>query len=259
MSSNPKISDWQGKKVWLIGASAGIGAALAHALHARGAQLALSGRRLAALAEVLPEGQATLLPFDASAADASAAVLQQLLAEWGRIDLVIYLAGDYQAMPVQQAEIAVMRRLWAVNYSAAAELAAALVPVALTGQVGGMAFVASVAGYRGLPKALAYGPPKAALIHLAEILHLELAPAGVGVWLINPGFVATRLTAQNDFTMPALLTPEAAAAATLRGFARGAFEIAYPAVFTTTLRWLAKLPYSWWFPLLRRLTREKQA
>jgi short-subunit dehydrogenase len=84
-------------------------------------------------------------------------------------------------------------------------LAATVLPDLHAG--GGIAFVASVAGYRGLPKALAYGPGKAALIHFAECLHLDLAPQGIGVWVINPGFVATQLTAQNDFAMPALLTP----------------------------------------------------
>lgn len=254
MSANPKITDWRGQRVWLIGASSGIGAALAQAMAAAGARLALSGRRREALQDVV--SGALIQPFDASEPGAAEAALTTLLADWGRVDLVVYLAGDYQAMPAAQAEAAAMRRLWAVNYAGAADLAAALVPRALAGEVGGMAFVASVAGYRGLPKALAYGPPKAALIHLAEILHLELAPQGIGVWLIDPGFVATRLTAKNDFAMPALLTPEEAAAATLRGFARGAFEIAYPPAFTATLRWLAKLPYALWFPLIRRLTRE---
>lgn len=84
-------------------------------------------------------------------------------------------------------------------------LAATVLPDLPVG--GGIAFVASVAGYRGLPKALAYGPGKAALIHFAECLHLDLAPKGVGVWLINPGFVSTQLTAKNDFAMPALQTP----------------------------------------------------
>jgi short-subunit dehydrogenase len=114
--------------------------------------------------------------------------------------------------------------------------------------------VASVAGYRGLPKALAYGPGKAALIHFAECLHLDLAPKGIGVWVINPGFVATQLTAKNDFAMPALLTPPVAALAMVEGFATGRFDIHFPKRFTRVLKLIAHLPYSWSFPLIRRFT-----
>ncbi|MEI7612369.1 MAG: SDR family NAD(P)-dependent oxidoreductase, partial [Betaproteobacteria bacterium] len=101
-----------------------------------------------------------------------------------------------------------------------------------------------------------YGPTKAALINFAEALFLDLQPKGIGVRVINPGFVATALTAQNDFSMPALLTPESAAEATLAGFAGGAFEIDFPKRFTRVMKLLAHLPYRWYFPLVRRLTRE---
>jgi short-subunit dehydrogenase len=131
-------------------------------------------------------------------------------------------------------------------------LAATVLPDLQAG--GGIAFVASVAGYRGLPKALAYGPGKAALIHFAECLHLDLAPQGIGVWLINPGFVATRLTARNDFAMPALLSPEQAALATVDGLKAGKFEIHYPKRFTRVMKLLALLPYGLYFPLVRRMT-----
>ena len=106
-----------------------------------------------------------------------------------------------------------------------------------------MAIVASVAGYRGLPQAAAYGPTKAALINLAETLRLELRGSGVDLRLVNPGFVATRLTAQNRFTMPSLLTPEDAARRILAGLAGRRFEIAFPLGFVTWMRLLRLLPY----------------
>ncbi len=95
---------------------------------------------------------------------------------------------------------------------------------------------------------------KAALIHFAECLYLDLAPRGIGVWLVNPGFVATRLTAQNDFAMPALLTPESAAKTTVDALASGKFEIHYPKRFTRVLKLLSHLPYWAYFPLVHRLT-----
>jgi len=131
-------------------------------------------------------------------------------------------------------------------------LAATVLPDLQAG--GGIAFVASVAGYRGLPRSLCYGPGKAALIHFAECLHLDLEAQGVGVWIINPGFVGTRLTAQNDFPMPALLTPQQAAVAMIDGFRTGGFEIHFPKRFTRTLKLLSLLPYRWYFPLIRRIT-----
>ena len=98
-----------------------------------------------------------------------------------------------------------------------------------------MSLVSSVSGYRGLPNALAYGPTKAALINLAQTLYLDLGERGIGVSLINPGFVETPLTAHNTFRMPALMKPERAAAEILAGWAAGAFEIHFPKRFT---RWL---------------------
>ena len=248
---NPKITDWQGKRVWLVGASTGIGAALAHELAGRGASLALSARHREKL-QALGLVDALLLPCDATDTNSLAAARQTLLATWGGVDLVVYLAGDYVPMRADSFDLTVGERVVAVNFSGAMRLAATVLPDLKPG--GGIAFVASVAGYRGLPKALCYGPGKAALIHFAEVLHLDLLPKGIGVWLINPGFVATPLTAQNDFSMPALQTPEQAALATVDGLKTGNFEIHFPKRFTRLMKFLARLPYAWYFPLIRRLT-----
>ena len=248
---NPKILDWRGKRVWLVGASSGIGAAVAGELAHRGARVALSARRIEKLNELaIPD--ALLLPCDATDTASIASARADLIAAWGGLDLVIYLAGDYVPMRAEDFDLAVAEKVIAVNFNGAMRLASAVLPDLKEG--GGIAFVASVAGYRGLPKALAYGPGKAALIHFAEILHLELAPKGIGVWAINPGFVATQLTAKNDFSMPALMTPGDAALALVDGFRSSAFEIHFPKRFTRVMKLLAHLPYRWYFPLVRRLT-----
>jgi NAD(P)-dependent dehydrogenase (short-subunit alcohol dehydrogenase family) len=251
MSGNPKLKQWEGKRVWLVGASSGIGAATARELAARGARLALSARRATKLrAQAIPG--ALILPCDATDVASLAAARAELLAAWGGVDLVIYLAGDYVPMGADDFDLAVAERVVTVNFTAVMRLASLVLPDLRPG--GGIAFVASVAGYRGLPKALCYGPGKAALIHFAECLHLDLAPRGIGVWVINPGFVETPLTAQNDFTMPALLTPEQAALALVDGLGAGRFEIHFPKRFTRVLKLLAHLPYAWSFPLIRRMT-----
>ncbi|WP_153132062.1 SDR family NAD(P)-dependent oxidoreductase [Dechloromonas hortensis] len=248
---NPTITDWRGKRVWLVGASSGIGAAIARELAGRGARLALSARRADKL-QALGLADALLLPCDATDSASLAAARKGLLAAWGGVDLVIYLAGDYVPMGADNFDLALAEQVLAVNFNGALRLAATVLPDLLAG--GGIAFVASVAGYRGLPKALCYGPGKAALIHFAEVLHLDLAPKGIGVWVINPGFVATQLTAKNDFAMPALLTPEQAAIAAVDGFKSANFEIHFPKRFSRLLKLLALLPYRWYFPLIRRLT-----
>lgn len=248
---NPKITDWAGQHVWLVGASSGIGAALARELSQRGAQLALSARSADKLT-ALGIAQAKILPCDATDVASLTDVHRRLLAEWGRIDQVIYLAGDYAPMRADHFDLALAEKVVEVNLFGAMRLASVVLPALQPGN--GIAFVASVAGYRGLPKALAYGPGKAGLIHFAECLYLDLQPAHIGVRVINPGFVATQLTAKNDFAMPALLTPQQAASAVVEGFATGAFEIHFPRRFTRVMKLLRLLPYPWYFPLVRRFT-----
>ena len=252
---NPKIADWKGKRVWLLGASSGIGAALGRLLLARGARVALSARNLDRLRSVAGDTPGAL-PLACNAADEASlrTAWDALLAEWGGVDVAIYLAGDYLPMRAWQIDTVKARRMIDVNFTGAVCFAACVVPQLLKQNAGQIAFVASVAGYRGLPKSLIYGPTKAAMINFAEALFLDLEPKGIGVRVINPGFVATPLTAQNNFPMPALLTPEAAAQATLDGFAGSAFEIDYPKRFTRVMKLLAHLPYWLYFPLVRRLT-----
>ena len=251
---NPKINDWRGRRVWLVGASSGIGAAVARELALRGARLALTARRGDALQALQADGlpDALLLPCDATDAAGLAGARARLLAQWGGVDLVVYLAGDYVPMRADSFDLPTAERVIEVNFSGALRLTASVLRDLAPG--GGIAFVASVAGYRGLPKALCYGPGKAALIHFAEVLHIDLAPRGIGVWLVNPGFVSTRLTARNDFAMPALLTPQQAAREFVDGFSRGRFEIHFPRRFTWLMKFVALLPYSVHFALMRRFS-----
>lgn len=252
---NPPVDDWRGQRVWLIGASSGIGEALAHALAERGAVLALSGRRADALdtvAEAL--GGAEVLPLDITTPGAVADAWEALLARWGGCDMVVFVAGTYRPTPVEALSAEVIERTVAVNLSATLTGVAAVLPAMLARGAGHIALVSSVAGYSGLPRACVYGATKAALINFAESLFLELRPRGIGVHLINPGFVSTRLTAGNDFPMPALMSPPEAAAAIVSGLSRGDFEIHFPKRFSRVLKLLRLLPYRLYFPLVRRAT-----
>jgi NAD(P)-dependent dehydrogenase (short-subunit alcohol dehydrogenase family) len=254
MSLNPPLTEWRGRRVWIVGASSGIGLALAEALHARGAHIIASARRADALqtwAQAAPARQA--LPLDVSDGAAVAAAAESAFAG-GPIDLVVACAGHYRPQRATALDLDELIRHQRINVEGPLHLLAACVPRLLAQGHGHLSLVASVAGYRGLPQALAYGPTKAALINLAEVLYLDLRPRGLGVSVVCPGFVATPLTAQNTFRMPALLTPEQAAQAMLRGWARGHFHIHFPKRFTLWLRLVRCLPDRWAFPLIHRAT-----
>ncbi|MGL6071334.1 SDR family NAD(P)-dependent oxidoreductase [Craterilacuibacter sp.] len=253
MSLNPRITHWQDKRVWLIGAGHGIGAALARRLQSAGAALALSGRNPQAL-EAIASARCVVLPFDATDAAAWQHACDTLSTRWGNIDLIILLAGDYQALRAWELTPDVARRLTDINLMAPFYAVAACVPQLMRQKSGGIALVASVAGAGGMPNALVYGATKAAVNHLAQTLYLDLAPHGIGVWVINPGFVKTRLTAGNDFAMPALISPEQAADEIIAGFARGDFDIHFPKRFTRWIKLAALLPYRCWFYLMHKVT-----
>jgi NAD(P)-dependent dehydrogenase (short-subunit alcohol dehydrogenase family) len=255
MPLNPPLTDWTGRVVWLVGASSGIGLACAEALARAGARVAVSARNAAALqAFVDRHPQAFALPLDVTAAPALAEATDRLLERWGRIDLVVYCAGHYRAQRATDFDLADAVRHVQINQVGALNLLDAVLPVLLRQRGGHLSLISSVAGYRGLPQGLAYGPTKAALINLAETLWLDLQPQGIGVSVVNPGFVETPLTAQNSFKMPALITPAAAADAMLEGWARGQFEIDFPKRFTRVLRLLRLLPARLYFAAVRRGT-----
>jgi NAD(P)-dependent dehydrogenase (short-subunit alcohol dehydrogenase family) len=251
---NPPMADWRGKRVWLVGASSGIGAATAHALHARGAVVLLSARgadALGAFADQHPGAQAW--PLDVTDADAVAATTRAILAQ-GPVDLMVYCAGHYREMRATGMDMPDLKKHLDINYVGALNVLHALVPAMAARGAGHISLISSVAGFRGLPKSLAYGPTKAALTNLAENLYLDLGPLGVGVSVVHPGFVQTPLTAGNDFTMPALITPEQAAQSMIADWGKGLFEVHYPKRFTRWMKLLRLLPYRAYFPAVRRAT-----
>jgi len=186
----------------------------------------------------------------------AAALRIQARSPSGQLDLVVYCAGHYQAMRAQTFDLGEALRHQQVNYVGALHVLAATLPLLTRQGDGHLSLVGSVAGFRGLPKALAYGPTKAALNNLAECLYMDLHPLGIGVSVINPGFVKTPLTAGNDFEMPALLTPDQAAQEILAGWRAGRFEIHFPRRFTGWLKLLRHLPHAWYFPAIHRITGE---
>jgi NAD(P)-dependent dehydrogenase (short-subunit alcohol dehydrogenase family) len=251
---NAPITDWTGRRVWLVGASTGIGLACAQALRAAGAQVVISARNPQGVQSWAAQDTGVQWrPLDVAVLADVQATARQILAE-GPLDLVVYAAGFYRAQRATALNLDDLLQHDQVNYQGALHVLAAVLPSLLVQQHGHISLLSSVAGWRGLPNGLGYGPTKAALTNLAETLYMDLQDQGIGVSVVSPGFVATPLTAQNQFAMPALLTPEQAASEMLRGWARGQFDIHFPRRFTFWLKLLRVLPYRLYFPLVRRFT-----
>jgi NAD(P)-dependent dehydrogenase (short-subunit alcohol dehydrogenase family) len=196
MPLNTPITHWPGKTVWLVGASTGIGRATASLLHAHGARVIVSARRPEALSSFVAEHPgAVALPLDSTDAQAVQRAAHSVLG-MGRLDGLAYFAGHYNEMRSDAMDLADMLRHLEINYVGALRLLDAVLPHLLANGGSGsfVSLVGSVAGYGGLPKSLAYGPTKAALINLAQTLYLDLHPKNMNVSLINPGFVETPLT-----------------------------------------------------------------
>ena len=255
MSLNQKIRHWHELRVWVIGASSGIGAATAKELLARGARVACSARQGKLLHEQFGQHASALVAeLDILDHARILTVRDQILGTWGGIDLVLVVAGGYQPMRADALDLPEAKKLIDLNLGGVFHCLDATLPLLLKQGHGGIGVVASVAGFRGLPKAMVYGPTKAALINLCESMYLDLHARGINVYLINPGFVATPLTSQNDFKMPALISAEEAANNLIDGIERGQFHIHFPRRFSNFLRLLRLLPYPLYFWLIHRMT-----
>ena len=241
------------ERIWIIGASDGIGAELARAYAAQGAQLVLSARsqdRLEALAAELGAGH-IVLPMDVGDRVSVDAAEAQIAAA-GRLDRLVHLAALYDPGRIEDLDPDMAAQIVSVNVMGSFHIAQIAPKVLRAG--GQVALCGSVAGYVGLPQGQIYSASKAAVINLAESLRAELQ-GQFDVRLISPGFVDTRLTQRNDFDMPAMMTPQAAAAAIVSGLSGGGFEVHFPKRLTLSLKLLRILPYWAALPLTRRLSR----
>jgi short-subunit dehydrogenase len=239
--------------VWITGASTGIGASVARQLASQGVTVACSARSADTLA-ALAAANNNIKPYVLDVTDeaAVASCFENIERDLGQVDLIIAGAGTYTAVTLDDFQTQAFKRMYEVNYLGVINVLAAVIPVFRKRHRGHISWIASVSGYRGLPKAAAYGPTKAALINLAESLKEELALDGVAISVINPGFVKTPMTAQNDFPMPFLMDVEKAARLTIEGLRKQKFEVAYPGRFVAILKFARLLPYAWYFWLIRR-------
>jgi short-subunit dehydrogenase len=245
--------------VWITGASTGIGRELAIRLASAGCKVAASARSADKLAE-LAAGHVNITPFPLDVTDGAAtkAVIDAIEGRLGPIDLVVLNAGTWDPMGAKDFTAARAEASMAVNYVGLTHGIEAIVPRFLLRKAGHLALVSSVAGYRGLPQAAAYAPSKAAVISLAEVLKPDLEKSGVAVSVINPGFVATPMTAVNTFPMPFLVPVSVAVDRIVAGLAKQKFEIAFPWQLVTMMKVARVLPYPFFFWVAKNFLTPKR-
>lgn len=229
------MMNWQGKRYWLIGASEGLGAALARKLSSAGVEVILSARsedRLKELAAELP-GVASYVTVDVSDRASVEAAAEKV----GQIDGMVYLAGVYWPMKTQEWNAEQAEAMADVNFTGAMRAVGAVVPAMVAKDSGHIVITGSLSGFRGLPGAIGYSASKAGTMALAESLHADLWKTGVRVQVANPGFIRTRLTDKNDFKMPFLMEPEDAAQEIFELMNdEGTFKRSFPRAFSLLFR-----------------------
>ena len=231
-------------RVFITGASSGIGAALARAYAARGAVMGLAARRgdvLDSLAGELP-APCRRYPLDVTDGDALAAAAEDFRIHAGCPDIVIANAGiSVGTLTAEPGDLAVFERVMAVNVTGIANTFAPFLPAMTSPGRGTLVGIASVAGIRGIPGAGAYSASKAAAIAYLESLRVELRGTGVGVVTIAPGYIDTPMTRRNPYRMPFLLPADEAARRMLRVIERRAAFAVVPwqmGIVGKVLRWL---------------------
>ncbi|MEM8630523.1 MAG: SDR family NAD(P)-dependent oxidoreductase [Pseudomonadota bacterium] len=231
---------WAGKRYWLVGASEGLGRALAHKMSRAGVELVLSARnpdRLADLVAELP-GKATYIPVDVADDESVFAAA----AELGQVDGVVYIAGVYWPMPAQKWDPEPAVAMADINFTGALRVIGAVMPRFVDRDEGHFVITGSLSGFRGLPGSIGYGASKAGTMVLAESMHADLRKTGIDVQLVNPGFIRTRLTDKNDFSMPFIMDAEPAAQIMFEHMASDRFKMSFPWGFSMVFRLSQFLP-----------------
>lgn len=241
---------------WITGAGKGIGRALALRLARQGWTIAASARTmddLEALAKEAPPGSIHVYRLDVTDREGAETTVVRIEEELGPLDLAVLNAGTHSPMTAGEFSVAKVRLLVETNLMGTVNCLAPVMARFRKRRSGQIAVVASLAGYRGLPTASAYGASKAALINMCEALHPELERVGVRLTLINPGFVETPLTDRNEFDMPFLIPAETAAEHICRGLEGSAFECSFPWRFAVLMKILRLLPDRLFFVVTRRM------
>lgn len=246
----------QAKRIWLIGASEGIGRSLAKQLVEAGARVLATARnesRLMELSEELASENFKIAPADGVNLDSLQRAYNTALSSWGGVDMVIYNAGVYSPMPLENWSLATALSTMDVNVQGAMRMIDVVLPDMMKNHRGHIVMVSSVASYRGLPESAAYGASKAALTNFTEYLKIEGKKYNIAVQLVSPGFVKTRLTEQNNFAMPAMIDADMAAQRITSGLRSETYDIHFPKRFSWAMKLLRIIPHAWYFWIIGKI------
>ncbi|MGV2433109.1 MAG UNVERIFIED_CONTAM: SDR family NAD(P)-dependent oxidoreductase [Rickettsiaceae bacterium] len=246
------------KKIWLIGASEGIGRALAIELSQKGYFLYLSARNREKLEMLEKElgNNAIPIPLDVSDIKSIQQAYEQIKKDGG-IDTLIYGAAVYKPMSATNIDIEICEQMVDINLTGAIRVLSYIIPDFIRNKNGHIALIGSVASYIGLPNSFGYGCTKAGLLHLAENLKCDLEDSNIKVQIINPGFVQTRLTNMNDFYMPFIISPETAANYIVNILHSNKFDSRFPFLFPNFIKIISNLPYFLYFAIAKIIKPKK--
>jgi short-subunit dehydrogenase len=241
------------KKIWITGASSGIGKALAERFALEGWKVAVSARRKEILDEMASNENIFSYPLDVTNQDKINDVFKKIINDFGNIDLCVFSSGTYDPKLEQEINIQQNKFVMETNFFGVLYCIKSIEKYFKDKKDGHISIVSSVAAYRGLPNSSGYGPSKAALTNLAESLYFDFKKYNVRISLVSPGFIKTPLTDKNEFPMPFIKSPEFAADKMFNGLTKSnSFEIHFPKTLTILLKILRVLPYKIYLYLINK-------
>ena len=244
------------KKIWITGASSGIGKSVAEKFANEGWKVAVSARRKELLDELAKNPNIVSFPLDVTNRNQINEVLKNILDNFGELDICLFSSGTYEPKDEQNIDPDKIKNVINVNFLGVIDCVKSVERYFKDKKSGHISIVSSIAGYRGLPNSSGYGPSKAALTNFSESIYFDFKKFGVRVSVVSPGFIKTPLTDKNEFPMPFLKTPEYAAEKIFNGLVKSsAFEIHFPKGLTLTLKFLRILPYRLYLFLVDKLVK----
>ena len=232
------------KKVWITGASSGIGKAVAEKFAKEGWKVAVSARRREILEDMANNDKIFSYPLDVTNQDQVNSTFEKIIEDFGGLNLCIFSSGTYDPKNEKSIDVDKIKNVIDVNFIGVVNCVKSIEKNFKQKKSGQISIVSSIAGYRGLPNSSGYGPSKAALTNFSESIYFDFKKFGVRVSIVSPGFIKTPLTDKNEFPMPFIKSPEFAADEMFKGLTKKkAFEIHFPKALTILLKFLRILPY----------------
>ena len=244
------------KKIWITGASSGIGKALSEKFASEGWKVAISARRKEILDEMANNENISSYPLDVTNQQQINDIFAKIINDFGSLDLCVFSSGTYDPKLEQEINIKQNKFVMETNFFGVLYCIKSVEKYFKDKKDGHISIVSSVAAYRGLPNSSGYGPSKAALTNLTESLYFDFKKYNVRISLVSPGFIKTPLTDKNEFPMPFIKSPEFAADKMFNGLTKSnSFEIHFPKTLTILLKIFRVLPYKIYLYLIDKVVK----